>query len=98
MLPPSGSMGTERQTTAPNGHELVRLAGYEPRSCHKTDALPEPQNRDSVRYEHLCPICQAKRTAKRPQPQWRCVACQNAGLEGELIIQSRPKTREALDV
>ncbi|MDP6721013.1 MAG: SprT-like domain-containing protein [Pirellulaceae bacterium] len=78
--------------------ELVRLAGYEPRSCCRIDALPERQDLGSVRYEHICPICQAKRTAKRPQPQWRCVACQNAGLEGELIIQSRPKLREALDV
>jgi len=78
--------------------ELVRLAGYEPRRCYTTDALPERQDLESFRYEHICPICQAKRTAKRPQPQWRCVACQNAGLEGELIIQSRPKTREAVDV
>ena len=89
--------GNQAASHGPEWEELVRLAGYEPRSCYKTDALPEPQNRDSVRYEHVCPICHASRTAKRPQPQWRCVACQAAGLEGELIIQSRPKMREALD-
>ena len=36
--------------------------------------------------------------AKRPQPRWCCVACQIAGLEGKLIIQSRPMRREAVDV
>ena len=91
MLPPSGSMGIERQTTAPNGKNWCDLPAMSRDRCYKTDALPEPQNRDSVRYEHVCPICQAKRTAKRPQPQWRCVACQNAGLEGEVDHSESPE-------
>ncbi|MGE0758260.1 MAG: SprT-like domain-containing protein [Pirellulaceae bacterium] len=83
----------------PAWQELVRLAGYEPRRCLEADSLPTTeQEPESVRYVHICPVCQATRTARSPQPQWRCVACQNAGLEGELLIQSRPLTRESLDV
>ena len=50
-----------------------------------------------VRYEPIYPICQANHTAKSVQPQWRCVACLNAGLEGNLIIQSQPIIRETLN-
>jgi predicted SprT family Zn-dependent metalloprotease len=82
----------------PAWEELVRLAGHEPRRCCETDSLPQRQELESVRYVHICPVCQATRTAKRPQPRWRCVACQNAGLDGKLIIQSRPIIREAVDV
>lgn len=77
--------------------ELVRRAGYEPRSSYRTDSLPECRVHDSVRYDHICPICHAKRSAKLPQPAWRCVACQNAGLDGELIIQSRPRVPETVN-
>ena len=82
----------------PAWEELVRRAGHEPRRCYRIDSLPPRPEQDSVRYVHICPVCQATRTAKRPQPRWRCVACQNAGLEGKLIIQSCPTKREALDV
>jgi predicted SprT family Zn-dependent metalloprotease len=91
--------GNRATSHGPEWEELVRLAGYEPRRCYTTDDLvPESQDLESIRYEHICPVCQAKRIAKRPQPQWCCVGCQNAGLEGELIIQSRPTMREAVDV
>jgi predicted SprT family Zn-dependent metalloprotease len=82
----------------PAWQELVRVAGHEPRRCLEADSLPKKHEPESVRYVHVCPVCQATRTARRPQPQWRCVACLNAGLEGELLIQSRPMTRESLDV
>jgi predicted SprT family Zn-dependent metalloprotease len=82
----------------PAWEELVRIAGHEPRRCCETDSLPPRQEQDSVRYVHICPVCHATRTAKRPQPRWRCVACQIAGLDGKLIIQSRPMRREAVDV
>jgi SprT protein len=78
--------------------ELVRLAGYEPRRCIEADTPPPRPEPISLRYVHICPVCQSTRTARRPQPQWRCVACENAGLEGKLLIRSRPKTRGSLDV
>jgi len=89
--------GNRAPSHGPEWENLVRLAGYEPRRCYKTDSAPEQKNLESVRYDHICPICQAKRTAKRPQPHWRCVACQDAPLEGELIIRSHPKTRGTVD-
>jgi predicted SprT family Zn-dependent metalloprotease len=89
--------GNRAESHGPEWENLVRLAGYEPRRCYRTDSVPKQKKLESVRYDHVCPICQAKRTAKRPQPHWRCVACQDAGLEGELIIRSHPKTRETVD-
>jgi predicted SprT family Zn-dependent metalloprotease len=85
------SHGLEWQT-------LMRQAGYEPRRSFHTKDLPNRKDRESVRYDHVCPICQSKRTAKRPMPTWRCVACSNVGLRGELIVQSRPEQRNAMNV
>ena len=70
---------------------LVEAAGYEPRiGIH----IPELVSIDSssVRYEHFCPRCHAKRFAKRRQTTWRCVACRRRGLEGLLII--RPQVND----
>ncbi len=91
-------MGCRMASHGPAWQELVRLAGHEPRRCLTIESVVERPAPDLGRYEHICPICHVRRFAKRPQPRWRCVACQNAGLEGKLIIQSRPKTREAVDV
>lgn len=51
-------------------------------------------NTSEVRYIHACPVCQATRTAKRPHHLWYCVACRQAGLEGLLVIHSRPVKKE----
>ncbi len=37
-------------------------------------------------WEHQCPVCRLRRLARRPVPQWRCAACREAGLEGELVV------------
>jgi hypothetical protein len=100
MLRPSGSMGIKRQATAPSGKNwcdlpaMSRDPATRPTPCLNHRIAIRCATNTSAQYVR----CQANRTAKRPQSQWRCVACQNAELEGELIIQSRPKTREALDV
>ena len=78
--------------------ELLRRVGYEPRRGYPTDPVTQRRSRSAVVYDHVCPTCQAIRTAKRPVPNWRCVACQQAGLDGTLIIQSRPDKREAVHV
>ena len=58
----------------PAWQQLVRVAGYEPRRCLQAESLPTQRQPESVRCVHLCPVCQATRTAKRPQVQKRCVA------------------------
>ena len=78
--------------------QLLRLAGYEPRRSFPTESRATPNGRASLRYDHSCPVCHSKRTAKRPMSTWRCVVCKNSGLEGELTIQSHPIDRGALDV
>jgi predicted SprT family Zn-dependent metalloprotease len=76
-------------TIKPHGPEwaaLVREVGYEPRlrvrvgRDRRTIAVP--------RFEHLCPVCQTVRYAKRPMTRWRCASCIDAGLEGRLLIRS----------
>ena len=44
-------------------------------------------------YEHRCPRCHAVRVARRPHPNWQCVACNQAGLNGELVVASYPAER-----
>ena len=73
----------------PHGPEwtaLVRQAGFEPRlRLSVTNAeLPTATRK----FEHLCPVCQTVRYAKRSMTHWRCESCVDAGLEGKLLIRS----------
>ena len=76
----------------PHGPEwaiFVRQAGYEPRlriSVAGSSTLISDR-----RFEHLCPVCQTTRCAKRPMRRWRCASCVDAGLEGKLIIRRQVK-------
>ena len=75
---------------------LVEVAGYTPRTGIHIPALVS-RGDSPIRYEHTCPICHAKRFAKRRQPSWRCVACRQLGLDRELIIHIHPATSEVRD-
>ena len=83
--------------------ELVETVGFEPRLFHREvitqteDVSRNGEQHDAVCYEHVCPICHSKRISKRAQPRWRCAPCQDAGLDGELVILSRPTTTEGAD-
>jgi SprT protein len=85
----------------PHGREwkdLMRAAGYEPRVRWPHQALPgalRAARRPAVLYLHTCPVCHARRTARRPVRAWRCRRCVEDGLDGRLEITSRPVTREA---
>jgi ribosomal protein L37AE/L43A len=71
----------------------MRKAGFEPRTRLRWDGAQPKKRRKRRRrylYLHLCPVCQAKRTARRMVHQWRCVACAEAGLGGELEVWRRP--------
>jgi len=73
----------------PHGPEwtaLVRQAGFEPR-LRISIAVEKPPT-TTRRFEHLCPICQTVRYAKRSMSQWRCKSCIDAGLEGRLLIRN----------
>ncbi len=82
----------------PEWKQLLLLAGYEPRTSHKVNALSGPAELNLFRYEHICLVCHTKRFSKCPQLQWRCFDCQKAGLEGNLTIKSYPVEREEADV
>ena len=73
----------------PHGPEwtaLVRKAGFEPRLRHGVANAKLPTA--TRKFEHLCPVCQTVRYAKRSMTQWRCESCVDAGLEGKLLIRS----------
>jgi predicted SprT family Zn-dependent metalloprotease len=83
----------------PEWRALMRQAGFEPRAtrlgrCRLPRRLHKYRNASApARWEHLCPVCQMVRVAKRPVPQWRCASCVRAGLPGELVItrkEARP--------
>lgn len=67
--------------------ELVAAAGFEP-----TLSIPVPwpasEDARATRYEHRCPVCQSSWVYNRPRRNLRCSECRDAGLEGELSIQS----------
>jgi SprT protein len=72
----------------PHGPEwaaLLRQAGYEPRL--RISIGGAWQSTTAGRFEHLCPVCQTVRYAKRPVTRWRCGSCFEAGLEGQLLIR-----------
>jgi len=94
--------GAARQ--APHGLEwrrLMALAGYpDARAAHwrrRTSARssaspgrrPKADARQATLYDHWCPVCQSSRVARRPVKAWRCVACAEAGLGGQLEITRR---------
>ena len=90
--------GSTVMTHGTEWEELVRMAGYQPRRSLETELLRGSRDPNDVEYRHICPICHTTRTSKRPQPNWGCVACQQSGLDGTLVIQSYPRTMEDRDV
>ena len=64
-------------------------AGFEPRGWLKVEGLerlPGRVRQARAMWENHCPVCQLRRLARRPVPQWRCTDCRETGLEGELVI------------
>ena len=86
----------------PHGREwksLLVAAGYEPRVRVMGDdpRLPATFHKPRPRWEHRCPVCQARRVAGRPVRQWRCAACRNAGLPGTLVMTKLPPPEEGVE-
>ncbi|MBW2273116.1 MAG: SprT-like domain-containing protein [Deltaproteobacteria bacterium] len=76
----------------PHGREwkaLMRRAGFAPRARIPEAQLPaaaRARTAAGLRWDHSCPLCGARRIARRRMPQWRCRACREAGLAGELVM------------
>lgn len=77
--------------------ELVLSAGHKPRTFHVAVGNLASSRSQLVCYQHTCPVCQTSRAAKSPQPGWRCVECQRAGLDGKLVIRSQPMKKGGID-
>ena len=80
------------KTCRPHGPEwanLVRAAGFEPRTCLVRETLGTPHTVQQRRhiYTHRCPVCQAEWVARRSMHNWRCSACISLGFDGPLEIE-----------
>ena len=69
----------------------MRAAGYEPKTrlpAPPGAPAPRPRRRRRRRflYLHRCPVCQLYRFAQRVVRRWRCRACVDSGLDGELVV------------
>ena len=58
--------------------------------AHSPNRQEDPNRRRRYLYIHRCPVCQAEQIARRAVRRWRCAACVEAGLDGELEIWRRP--------
>jgi SprT protein len=78
----------------PHGAEwqsLLGAVGMDPRkhrfaNCRIARIRVTDKRAPAARYDHVCPVCQMHRSAKRPVRQWRCARCVAAGLGGSLVI------------
>jgi predicted SprT family Zn-dependent metalloprotease len=80
----------------PHGKEWKALIQTAQRAGFKT-ATPRPlrprrptKRPTTSRFDHVCPVCQYRRIAKRRMTTWRCPDCRAAGLPGHLAIEKRP--------
>ncbi|MFM8409291.1 MAG: SprT-like domain-containing protein [Alphaproteobacteria bacterium] len=92
----------------PHGREwaaLMRAAGFKPRirldPASRGLRMPDPRTSAATRprpwlYEHRCPVCRASRTSGRVVRRWRCARCVRAGLDGELVVERRPRGAPSL--
>jgi len=90
--------GRRVQPHGPEWRDLVRQCGYEPKRRIRVPSFPRAwQSTTSNLYEHRCPVCQTVRRFSRPQPRWKCADCIEAGLDGTLVITSRPRETQQGD-
>jgi SprT protein len=82
--------GDRAKPHGPEWISLMQMAGLEPRLRIPIAEIREsaPSHRvRTVRWEHRCPVCHVRRLAAQPVHRWRCAACRDSGLSGELVIR-----------
>lgn len=81
------SHGSERRA-------LVEKAGHPARTAIPSSECglkyPATKPRSRSLYIHRCPVCQVQRAARRPVPSWRCRACAEVRLSGQMLILQVP--------
>jgi len=67
---------------------LMRAAGYSPSTRLPSPGTPATAGERTKRgcFEHRCPVCQATRVARTSARRWKCLACVEDGLDGEMVV------------
>jgi predicted SprT family Zn-dependent metalloprotease len=82
--------GGKNQPHGPEWRALMKAAGCDPRVRLPAigGGAPAPRTRlRPLQFEHVCPVCHARRFAARRMSAWRCSACLANGLDGTLDIR-----------
>jgi len=83
--------GPDHKPHGPEWQRLVELAGFTPATRARVPGDQQTNERSPrLLYVHTCPVCHFSHTARRAMRNWRCPECIEAGLSGELQIQSVP--------
>ena len=81
--------GRKVRPHGPEWKHLMISAGYASKARMDPNRLPpwlRTAMQPDVLYRHSCAVCGATRMAGRRVSRWRCRACRDAGLEGQLQI------------
>lgn len=85
------------ENSKPHGSEwqrLMNIAGFKPSTLICINKQPGElinlRNNEWI-FEHRCPVCQMVRLSSRAVRGWKCRDCVQSGLDGHLIITTRPK-------
>ena len=80
-------LGSQGKAHGESWKQLVLKAGFEPSRSMSLDIAKKAQFQKS--FTHLCLTCGIRRVARRKMTNWRCEACVEAGLSGQLHIEQR---------
>lgn len=82
-------------SNAPHGatwRELITAAGYSPRlsapGLEGCRSATMPKQTPSTIYVHRCLVCGMERRSRLVVKAWKCAACVEAGLDGQLEVVS----------
>ena len=70
--------------------ETAERAGFRMATPRESSANRPTRRPSNAHFDHVCPVCQFRRIAKRRVTTWRCPDCRAAGLPGHLAIERRP--------
>lgn len=79
--------GSEVSPHGASWQNLMLAAGYEPRTKITFSGFKTEQPNSQRKYFYRCVVCQSRRISSRRSQHFKCSACAQAGLPGEIVIE-----------